>query len=145
MRRYTLIAIMLTLSFTAGWDRSHITPTAGPASAHAAGSPDVVIQLNQALQFATNGTHLLIIWQRLEAPPTYIPILGAYMQVNDILAGVPSDVLLTPAVAGDLMGIRDQAQMALVILINFPSSPLRGSTIAQVNLAIDTTTGLLGG
>ena len=145
MRRYTLIAIVLTIGLTAGWDRSHSTPTAAPASVHAAGSPDVVIQLNQALQFATNGTHLLIIWQHLETPPTYIPILGSYMQVNDILAGVPSDIILTPAVAGDLMGIRDQAQMALVILNNFPPSPAREATIAQVNLAIDTTTGLLGG
>ena len=145
MLRYTLIAIMLTIGLTAGWDGSHSTPTAAPASAHAAGSPDVVIQLNQALQFATNGTHLLIIWQHLETPPTYIPILGSYMQVNDILAGVPSDIILTPAVAGDLMGIRDQAQMALVILNTFAPNPVREATIAQVNLAIDSTTGLLGG
>jgi len=145
MRRYILIAIMLTVGLTAGWDGSHSTPTAGPASAHAAGSPNVVIQLNQALQFATNGTHLLIIWQHLETPPTYIPILGSYMQVNDVLAGVPSDIILTPAVAGDLMAIRDQAQMAVVILNTLLPSPLREATIAQVNLAIDTTTGLLGG
>jgi hypothetical protein len=149
MRRYTLIGvgIVLTAGLTAGCgDGSHSTPTSSTASVHAAQSANVINQLDQALQFATNGTHLLIIWQNAAYPPNpFTPVLNFYTNVNTILTGLPPIPILTLPIASDLIGIRDQARMAMGILDVFPPSPFRDATLVQVNLAIAATTGLLGG
>jgi len=103
-----------------------------------------VIQLNQALQFRDErNASFLIIWQHLQTPrPTY-PFSALTCRINDILAGVPPTFILTPAVAGDLMGIRDQARWPGDIKL-FPPSPTRESTIAQVTWPSHHH-GLLGG
>jgi len=118
-------------------------------------APNPLIQLHQALQFATNGTHLLIIWQSQQVPaiiwqsqqvpPQFPPVLDHYSNVNGILMGIPSDIILTPEIGSTVGAILNEAQMAKGLLVTFPASLWRDATLVQVDLSITLSTGILTG
>ncbi len=116
-------------------------------------APNPLIQLHQALQFATNGTHLLIIWQSQQIPaiiwksqqvhPQFPPVLDYYSNVNGILMAIPSDIILTPELASTVGAILNESQMAKGLLVAFPGSLWRDATLVQVELSITLATGIL--